>query len=77
MRPSMLSDVVRCSSRVPHHRSTSARLVEASEHFVHASREASDATVRVSAQLRRLQLMVAVNLVLVLGLLAAVLIALR
>lgn len=77
MRPSMLSDVVRCDSIVPHHRSPSARLVEASERFVRASREARDATVRVSAQLRRLQLMVAVNLVLALGLLAAVLIALR
>lgn len=55
----------------------STRLVDASEHLLRASREARDATVRVSAQLRRLQLMVALNLVLALALLAAVLIALR
>ncbi len=55
----------------------STRLVEASEHLLRASREARDTTVRVSAQLRLLQLMVAVNLVLALGLLAAVLIVLR
>jgi hypothetical protein len=56
---------------------TLARLVDASEQVLYPSGKAREATVDVSAELRRLHLMVALNPVLALVLLAAVRIALR